>query len=82
MIYKVVLIKIDHRASEASRVQSILTDFGCNIKTRLGLHEVSNEFCANDGLIVLEVEGEKNIITQMIDKLNDIEHVTAKLIEM
>ncbi|MCB5270669.1 MAG: hypothetical protein LHW56_02370 [Candidatus Cloacimonetes bacterium] len=82
MIYKVVLIKIDHRASEATRVQGILTDFGCNIKTRLGLHEVSNEFCANDGLVVLEVEGEKDIIAQMIDKLNAIEHVTAKLIEM
>ena len=39
MIYKVVLIKIDHRASEASRVQSILTDFGSNIKTRLGLQD-------------------------------------------
>ena len=82
MIYKVVLIKIDHRASEATRVQGILTDFGCNIKTRLGLHEVSNEFCANDGLVVLEVEGEKDIIAQMITKLNEIEHVTAKLIEM
>ena len=82
MIYKVVLIKIDHRASEAAKVQGILTDFGCNIKTRLGLHEVSNEFCATDGLIVLEVEGEKDIIAQMNDKLNAIEHVTAKLIEM
>lgn len=82
MIYKVVLIKIDHRATEAVRVQGILTDFGCNIKTRLGLHEVSNEFCANDGLVVLEVEGEKDIVAQMIDKLNAIEHVTAKLIEM
>lgn len=82
MIYKVVLIKIDHRASEASRVQEILTDFGCNIKTRLGLHEVSNEFCANDGLIVLEVEGEKNILTDMLEKLNAVQHVTAKLIEM
>jgi hypothetical protein len=82
MIYKVVLIKIDHRATEATRVQGILTEYGCNIKVRLGLHEVSKEFCANDGLVVLEVEGEANIIAQMLEKLNAIEYVNAKMIEM
>jgi hypothetical protein len=82
MTYKVVLIKIDHRASEATRVQGILTDFGCNIKVRLGLHEVSKEFCANDGLVVLEVEGEKAIIDDMIAKLNAIDYVKAQMIEM
>jgi hypothetical protein len=82
MTYKVVLIKIDHRATEATRVQGILTDFGCNIKVRLGLHEVSKEFCANDGLVVLEVEGEKAIIDDMIAKLNAIDYVKAQMIEM
>lgn len=79
MVYKVVLIKIDHRSSEATKVQSILTEYGCNIKVRLGLHEVSKEFCANDGLVVLEVEGE---IAEMIEKLNAIDYVHAQLIEM
>ena len=82
MTYKVVLIKIDHRATEATRVQGILTEYGCNIKVRLGLHEVSREFCANDGLVVLEVEGEAATIAQMLDKLNSIEYVNAKMIEM
>lgn len=82
MTYKVVLVKIDSRATEAARVQGILTEFGCNIKVRLGLHEVSTEFCANDGLVVLEVEGEASVIAQMIDKLNAIEYVKAQLIEM
>jgi hypothetical protein len=49
---------------------------------RLGLHEVSREFCANDGLVVLEVEGEAATIAQMLDKLNAIEYVNAKMIEM
>nr|MDK2851633.1 hypothetical protein [Candidatus Cloacimonadota bacterium] len=82
MIYKVVLVKIDHRSTEATRVQEILTEYGCNIKVRLGLHEVSKEFCANDGLVVLEVEGDKAVINQMIEKLNAIDYVNAKLIEM
>ncbi|MCK9336052.1 MAG: hypothetical protein M0Q99_12165 [Candidatus Cloacimonetes bacterium] len=75
-------MKIDHRASEATRVQGILTEYGCNIKVRLGLHEVSKEFCANDGLVVLEVEGEVKILSEMLNQLNAIEYVTAQLIEM
>jgi len=82
MIYKVILVKIDHRSTEASKVQGILTEYGCNIKVRLGLHEVSKEFCANDGLVVLEVEGDPAELATMLQQLNDIEYVQAKLIEM
>ena len=82
MIYKVMLIKTDHRSSEAGKVQSILTNYGCNIKVRLGLHEVSKEFCANDGLVVLEVEGKQEEISAMLEELNKVDYVQAKFIEM
>jgi len=82
MTYKVILVKIDHRSVEAGKVQSILTEFGCNIKVRLGLHEVTDEFCANDGLIILEVQGDQVILDKMLQKLNQVEHVTAKMCEM
>lgn len=82
MKYKLILIKIDRRSTEAASVQSILTDYGCNIKVRLGLHEVSKEFCANDGLIVLEVEGDKRKLNTVVKKLNAVEYVEAQLIEM
>ncbi|MEN6445204.1 MAG: hypothetical protein ABFC98_04060 [Candidatus Cloacimonas sp.] len=82
MIYKVVLVKIDQRSSEATKVQDILTKYGCNIHVRLGLHEVSNSFCANDGLVVLEVQGDQDILEKMILELNALEYVQAKLVEM
>ncbi|HNT52997.1 MAG TPA: hypothetical protein PKH19_06310 [Candidatus Syntrophosphaera sp.] len=82
MIYKVVLIKIDRRSTEAVKVQSILTEFGCNIKVRLGLHEVSKEFCANDGLVILEVEGDKRKLNKMVSQLNKVEFIHAQLIEL
>ena len=82
MTYQVILIKIDHRSSEASKVQSLLTEYGCNIKVRLGLHEVSKEFCANDGLIILEVNGTDDELKSMITGLNAIEYVEAKLVAM
>ena len=80
MTYQIVLIKIDSR--EAVKVQEVLTEFGCNIKVRLGLHEVTEEKCANDGLVILEVGGEKAEIKDMIEKLNAIEYVNAQHIEM
>ncbi len=82
MIYKVILVKIDHRSSEATKVQDILTKYGCNIKVRLGLHEVSKEFCANDGLVILELEGNKEDNNEMLAALNAVEYVTATYLEM
>lgn len=82
MTYKVILVKIDHRSSEATKVQEILTQYGCNIKVRLGLHEVSQEFCANDGLVILEVEGKENELKEMLQALNQVDFVKAQLIEM
>ncbi len=82
MIYKVVLVKIDHRSTEATKVQEILTQYGCSIKVRLGLHEVSQEFCANDGLVILEVEGDQQELNKMLEALNKVDYVQARYIEM
>ncbi len=79
MIYKIVTIKVDHRSQEAGLVQKVLTEYGCNIKVRLGLHEVSTEKCAQDGLLVLHVEGKPKELTGMLDKLNKIDYVKAQL---
>ena len=53
-------IRIKDRVKEAGEVQKVLTKFGCSIKTRLGLHEVSNDFCSSSGLILLELTGPKD----------------------
>lgn len=82
MTYKVIMIKIDRRISDAAKVQNVLTEYGCNIKVRLGLHEISEEHCANDGLILLQVDGEKSHLDTIVEKLNEVEFVTAQLVEM
>jgi hypothetical protein len=82
MTYKIVLVKIDHRSQEAEQVQKVLTEYGCNIKVRLGLHEASKEFCATDGLIILHVEGKSEELTQMLTQLNNLAYVAAQMLEM
>lgn len=48
-------IRLDNRTQTAVEFQTVLTHYGCSIKTRLGLHEVANNTCAPNGLIILEV---------------------------
>lgn len=48
-------IKLDNRTQTAVDFQKVLTNYGCSIKTRLGLHDVHNNVCAPNGLILLEV---------------------------
>ena len=50
-------VQITDRVKEASLVQDVMTKYGCSIKTRLGLHEVREDFCSPNGLILLELTG-------------------------
>lgn len=58
-------IKLDNRANSATEFQQILTKHGCIIKTRLGLHDVSDNKCAPNGIIVLElIDDEEALICE------------------
>lgn len=62
-------IKISNRMQNVSSLQAVLTEFGCSIKTRLGLHEVSETSCSPNGLLILEMCGEIAAIEEMEAKL-------------
>lgn len=51
-------VVVRDRIKEAGHVQEILTEFGCSIKTRLGIHEVSEDHCSQSGIIILELFGD------------------------
>jgi hypothetical protein len=82
MLHKLILIKLEKRDPEAVDVQNILTEFGCCIKTRLGLHEAGDDKCASSGLIILQLSANPCNSEDFIKKLNDLPHVTAKLMEI
>ncbi|WP_069650858.1 hypothetical protein [Caloranaerobacter ferrireducens] len=66
---KIILgLQIDNRFEEISEVQKILTDYGCIIKTRLGLHQQAEDNnCTEKGLIILELTNNCG------DKCNELE---------
>ncbi len=79
---RVMLILIDGRKKNAVNVQKILTGWGCLIKTRLGVHDGVLENCSDSGLIFLELVGEQKKHEELRDKLNVLEGVDAKLIDL
>lgn len=48
-------IRLDNRTQTAVDFQKTLTEYGCIIKTRLGLHNASASACSPNGIILLEV---------------------------
>ena len=80
--YYIIGVRMDNRIGNALKFQNVLTENGCKIRARLGLHEVSDQVCANDGMIVLQPCGEKKDIEQLVKDLNQLEGITAKLIDL
>ena len=48
-------VHVAQRTRHTAKVQKILSDYGCSIRTRIGLHEAGDGFCSPNGLILLEV---------------------------
>ena len=73
-------IQVGDREHEAVKVQELLTKHGCNIKTRLGLHEaVGENQCSSRGLIILEfIANKEEEIKQMEKELAELESVVVR----
>ena len=74
-------ILITDRQKEAGKVQNVLTKYGCSIKTRLGLHEVTDDVCSTSGLLLLELIGDISEMDKLENELVVIEGTqTQKMI--
>ncbi|MDR3589513.1 MAG: hypothetical protein P4N41_07595 [Negativicutes bacterium] len=74
----IVAILQERRVETAPKVQDILTEFGCDIRVRLGLHDAGMESCSNTGLILLQFCGGKDRIKDMESKLQSLPNVKVK----
>ena len=80
--YYVIGIRMDNRVGNALSFQETLTRNGCHIKARLGLHNTSETACANDGIVILQPCGNKEEIEKLLEDLNKLDGITAKLIDL
>lgn len=70
---RILGILITDRQKEAGKVQNVLTKYGCSIKTRLGLHEASDNVCSTSGLLLLELTGDVSEMNKLEAELVAVE---------
>jgi hypothetical protein len=71
-------VQITKRVQNVPSVQTVLTEYGCNIKTRLGLHEVTESICSTVGLLILDTYGDEKQILELEAKLKEIKGVVVQ----
>jgi hypothetical protein len=71
-------VHVTNRAAQVPNVQELLTKYGCNIKTRIGLHHVDETVCSPRGLILLEMFGDLALCRELKTKLTNLEGVDVQ----
>ena len=71
-------VHITDRITHAQKVQELLTQYGCNIKTRIGFHDVDGQKCSMNGLLILELTGETETCNKLAEELNSLKGVEVQ----
>ncbi|MBE3033519.1 MAG: hypothetical protein IMZ74_10010 [Actinobacteria bacterium] len=71
-------IHVTDRLKHAVDVQKVFTEYGCNIKTRVGLHDVDANVCSPSGVVLIEFFGADDQASAMMAKLNEVEGVVVQ----
>ncbi len=71
-------VHITDRVQHVPKIQDLFTEYGCSIKTRLGLHEASDKSCSPNGLILLEMAGPEGPIEELAAKLGALQGVEVQ----
>jgi len=78
----ILLILIGNRKNSAVQVQKVLTGWGCMIKTRLGIHDGVMDDCSDEGLLILELYGEREKMEELARKVALVKGVSSKLVDL
>ncbi|HMM23004.1 MAG TPA: hypothetical protein PKA10_20030 [Selenomonadales bacterium] len=79
---KIMAILQENRTETAPKVQDVLTEYGCFIRVRLGLHDAAVDQCTNTGLILLQLCGDAIPVQELERKLTAIPHVKVKTMSL
>ena len=76
---KIILgVNITSFAKNSGEVQQVFSEFGCSIRTRVGLHDVADGLCAPNGLILVEFIGGTEKAAEMTQKLTALPGIEVK----
>jgi hypothetical protein len=71
----VLAVHVTDRLNKVPSVQTTLSQFGDVIRTRVGLHEVSKDYSAPGGILILDIvtESRARQLQKALDKIKGIE---------
>ena len=72
-------VHVTDRLNDAAKVQAVLTEFGCNIKTRIGLHDISGTACSGTGIMLLEISNSEDVAKKIAAALDAVGGVQTKM---
>jgi len=75
---RILGVMINDPSKGADKIQSILTNYGCSIRTRLGLHDMDEEYAKETGLIILELYGDMQESLRLENELLALEGVDVQ----
>ena len=78
MLHHIFGIHVINRPENVPPVQACLTKYGCNIRTRLGIHDASETSCSPSGLILVDVFGEDATVEAFYKELAEMKGVELK----
>jgi hypothetical protein len=72
---------IKDRIKESGKLQLVLSKHGCIIANRIGLHEVSEEKCSRNGIILLQLAGNEADCFNFENDLKEIGGIEIRKME-
>ena len=69
-----MVILLKKRTDIATEVQNVLTNYGCIISARMGIHEAGDD-CKQHGMITIFLNGDENEIDNLEKELLEIKDV-------
>ncbi len=78
MLHHIFGIHVINRPQNVPPVQACLTKYGCNIRTRLGIHDASEDSCSPSGLILVDAFGDDATVEAFYRELGALEGVELK----
>lgn len=71
-------VMLGHRIDIAPKFQEIITNHGCIINTRIGLHHADGQKCPAGGVILLDLVGEDQEIENLENDIRALPDVQVQ----
>ena len=75
---RILGVMINDPSQGADKIQNILTKYGCSIRTRLGIHDIDEEYARETGLMLLELLGDMQECLRLENELLELDGVEVQ----